>query len=244
MQLNLKQIDNFKQNGYLILRHFIDSEIIGQWRNQFWQQVGGCYQDKSSWAGASSAGNPKLAPELGRLPQIQALVELISGDNFNGGGCGILTRWPNEDSSWRMPQSGHLDGYPGEGCQAVLMIGMTTYLYDVLPKGGGFVFWPGSHQDAHQYFLRYPNQIEGTFRETPEWEGNGWSIFHGPNSESAQEFIAQAGDVILWHGWLMHTGSSNTQPSPRVGLFARWTHRDDAGIRENIPKHLWEYWTI
>ena len=245
MLLNLKQIGDFKRDGFLILRSFIENKIIDQWRKQFWKQVDGCYTDKSSWARASSANNPKLTPELGSLPKIESIMEQVSGYNFKGGGCGILTRWPNKDNnSWVMPVSGHLDGYPGEGCQAVLMIGMTTYLYDVQPRGGSFVFWPGSHIDAHQYFLRHPERIEGTFRDTVEWKENGWSIFYGPNSQPAQEFIAEAGDIIIWHGWLMHTGSSNNQSTPRIGLFARWTHHDDAGVRKNIPKHLWDYWTI
>ena len=124
------------------------------------------------------------------------------------------------------------------------MIGITTYLYDVQSRGGSFVFWPGSHIDAHQYFLRHPERIEGTFRDTVEWKEHGWSIFHGPNSQPAQEFIAEAGDIIIWHGWLMHTGSSNNQSTPRIGLFARWTHHDDAGVRKNIPKHLWDYWVV
>ena len=95
--------------------------------------------------------------------------------------------------------------FPGEGCQAVLMVGLTTYLYDVDPGGGSFTFWPGSHHDAHTYFLQHPDQIEGTFRDLPGWEEQGWSIFCGVNTQPPQEFVGQAGDVILWHGWLTHT---------------------------------------
>ncbi|MEC9258085.1 MAG: hypothetical protein VX541_06295, partial [Candidatus Poribacteria bacterium] len=59
-----------------------------------------------------------------------------------------------------------------------------------------------------------------------------------------QEFIAKAGDVILWHGWLSHSGSANIQESPRIGLFSRWTHKNDADIRKNLPQELWDYWSI
>ena len=45
-----------------------------------------------------------------------------------------------ERERWSMP-GGHLDGYPGEGCQAVLMDWS-----DVLRRGyarRGYVYWPG-----------------------------------------------------------------------------------------------------
>ena len=242
--LDEQQILDFKQNGYLILRDFIDSKIIDQWRCQFWQQVGGSLEDPTSWSQAKQTGPPKLNPQLGGLPDVQSIVFQLGSSDFSGGGCGILTRWPRECEQWQMPQSGHLDGYPGEGCQAVLMVGLTTYLYDVGPGGGSFTFWPGSHHDAHTYFLQHPEQIEGTFRDLPAWEEQGWSIFCGVNTQPPQEFVGQAGDVILWHGWLTHTGSANVRPSPRIGLFARWVHKDDAGVRKNLPQSLWDYWAV
>ena len=93
MLLNLKQIGDFKRDGFLILRSFIENKTIDQWRKQFWKQVGGCYSDKSSWSTASSTNNPKLTPELGSLPKIEAIVEQVGGYNFKGGGCGVLGSW-------------------------------------------------------------------------------------------------------------------------------------------------------
>ncbi len=143
-----------------------------------------------------------------------------------------------------MPDSGHLDGYPGEGCQAVLMLGATTYLHDVASRGGCYVYWPSSHHGAHRYFRAHPDRIEGTFRDTPEWAERGWGIFTDGCDVEPREFVAHAGDVILWHGWLCHSGSKNINPSPRVGLFARWIHRDDAGVRKAIHADPWHYWGV
>ena len=143
-----------------------------------------------------------------------------------------------------MPESGHLDGYPGEGCQAVLMIGATTYLHDVESQGGAYTYWPASHHIAHRYFREHPDQIEGTFRETSDWEERGWGIFSDDSPEPPREFVAKAGDVILWHGWLCHTGSTNVRSSPRIGFFSRWIHEDDAGVRKAIPEDPWHHWAI
>lgn len=243
-QLTENQIYSFKQEGYLVLRDFLNTSLLEAWREQFWKQAGGSLEDKDSWPTGKNIGNLKLTPELGGLPDIKSIVEQLGGGQFNGGGCGVLIRWPQGGREWQMPKTGHLDGYPGEGCQAVLMIGATTYLYDVDSGGGTFVYWPCSHRDAHRYFLDFPDQIEGTFREIPEWDEHNWGIFQRDATKPPQEFIAKAGDVILWHGWLSHSGSANIQESPRIGLFSRWTHKNDADIRKNLPQELWDYWSV
>lgn len=243
-QLAKNQIVSFKQEGYLVLRDFLDTSLLETWREQFWAHADGKLEDKNSWPTEKNIGDLKLTPELGSLPTIKSIVGQLGGEQFNGGGCGILTRWPQEKHEWQMPTTGHLDGYPGEGCQAVLMIGATTYLYDVDSGGGAFVYWPCSHQDAHRYFLEFPDQIEGTFRETPEWKEHNWGIFQRHSTTPPQEFTGKAGDIILWHGWLSHSGSANIQEVPRIGLFSRWTHKNDTGIRKKLPQDLWDYWII
>ena len=109
--LDEQRILDFKQNGYLILRDFIDSKIINQWRCQFWQQVDGSLEDPTSWSQAKQTGPPKLNPQLGSLPDVRSIVFQLGSSDFSGGGCGILTRWPRACEQWQMPQSGHLDGF-------------------------------------------------------------------------------------------------------------------------------------
>ena len=192
-QLTENQIDSFKQEGYLVLRDFLDTSLVEAWREQFWVQAGGSLEDKDSWPVGKNIGNLKLTPELGGLLDVKSIVEQLGGEQFNG---------------------------------------------------GAFVYWPCSHRDAHRYFLDFPDQIEGTFREIPEWDEHNWGIFQGDSTKPPQEFIAKAGDVILWHGWLSHSGSANIQESPRIGLFSRWTHKNDADIRKNLPQELWDYWIV
>ena len=240
--LSDEQVNSFKKDGHLILRGFIDDEIISAWQSQFWDHLGCRINEPGKWPDKVEGFQP--SPLFGSMPELTSIAEQFGGGNFNGGGCGVLTRWPDTDQSWAMPDTGHLDGYPGEGCQAILMMGATTYLHDVESKGGAYIYWPGSHNIAHRYFRKYPDRIEGTFRETPEWENRGWGIFSDDNDESPREFLAKAGDVILWHGWLCHSGSSNISSSPRVGFFARWIHNDDAGIRNSVPEDPWHHWSI
>ena len=240
--LSRQQVADFKNNGHLILRNFIDNHTIGEWQNQFWKHLGCTIHTPEQWP--DKVEGFQTNPIFGDIPELQNIATQFGGGNFTGGGCGVLTRWPESNKNWNLPETGHLDGYPGDGCQAVLMMGATTYLHDVESHGGAYVYWPQSHHIAHEYFRKYPDRIEGTFRETPEWEERGWGIFSDQNKVPAREFIAKAGDVILWHGWLCHTGSTNINRSPRVGLFARWVHSDDAGVRKAIYEDPWHHWSI
>ena len=123
------------------------------------------------------------------------------------------------------------------------MIGATTYLYDVEPHGGGFMFWPDSHHPAHRYFLQHPEQVDGSFRDIDGW---GWHEFREGAPRDPIEFASTAGSVVLWHSYLSHGGSMNVNPAPRCALFARWGHlrRDEKEFRYEIPDDLWKYWAI
>ena len=240
--LSPAQIDAFKTDGHLILPDVIDADLLATWRDQFWSYVGCRPDEPESWP--DQTGGFKPDPLFGDLPQMQAISRQLGGDRFQGGGCGVIVRWPEESRDWTIPETGHIDGYPGEGCQAVLMVGATTYLYDVEEGGGPLIYWSGSHYPTHRYFLKYPDQIEGTFRETQAFEERGWAIFSDSSPHPPRPFTASAGDVILWHGWVSHCGSSNVNDLPRVGLFARWTHKDEPKIKAAIPGDLWHYWAI
>ena len=62
-QLTENQIGFFKQEGYLVLRDFLDTSLLETWREQFWVQAGGSLEDKDSWPASKNIGNLKLTPE-------------------------------------------------------------------------------------------------------------------------------------------------------------------------------------
>ena len=89
--------------------------------------------------------------------------------------------------------------------------------------------WPGSHKSTHAYFCQHPAQVDGSFG-SPEGQaawGNFWSAephasLGGDAARSAAtgvQFAGKKGDVIIWHGWLMHAGSMNVSQTPRLALF-------------------------
>ena len=122
------------------------------------------------------------------------------------------------------------------------MIAATTYAYDVEPGGGAFQYWPGSHHSTHQHFRAHPELIDGQFSLDPAFNWGGRNDFTSIAPHPPREFVAAAGDVIFWHAFLVHTGSANIRPTPRVGIFCRWRHRDQEAIKYEIPQDLWKYW--
>ena len=64
-QLAKNQIVSFKQEGYLVLRDFLDTSLLETWREQFWAQADGKLEDKNSWPTEKNIGDLKLTPELG-----------------------------------------------------------------------------------------------------------------------------------------------------------------------------------
>ena len=124
------------------------------------------------------------------------------------------------------------------------MLGATTYLDDVEDRGGAFTFWPRSHGSVQDFFRDFPEQIDGSFRERDDWEERQWGLFSDLSPHGPQQFVARAGDVILWHCFMCHTGSGNIRRRPRLGVFARWHHEDRESMRYEVPEEMWKYWAI
>lgn len=167
---------------------------------------------------------------------MRGAVHQLGGASFRqlGGGGGALVRWPDvpEGGAWEPPAHGHLDGYgnPEIDWTGGFILKSTTYVEDVPSHGGCFTFWPRSHLAAHRYFSKRPEHVDGSFANDPAWDAAGgfdamWAdgVQQPPQ---ATEFVGQAGDTILWHAGLVHTGSPNAGNRPRIALFAGWAHKD------------------
>ena len=86
-------------------------------------------------------------------------------------------------------------------------------------------YWKGGHRKMHSYFRRNPRDIDGRFMERPEFREEGWSFMYNPEGDDAAgtQHVAKAGDCLLWHGLMPHSGSLNSaSDSPRLALIGRW----------------------
>lgn len=244
--LSPEQINHFKRRGFLILRDVFDEATLDDWRGQLWRKMGSSLETPETWPEDDRSIHryeydpPETA--FWRHPALEAYVEQLGGGRFVYGHGTPKIRWPEPDKAWEMPTTGHIDGYGG-GDWLPLMVGATAYLYDVEPKGGAFTYWPDSHHTAHRYFRQHPSHLDGSFLQA---DGFTWDVFCDNPTTGGTEFTARAGDVLLWHAFLFHNGSLNTQASPRVALIARFDHEDryDPAFRYDVPEDLWTYWAI
>jgi len=238
--LTPEQIAFFQEHGYLILKNLIDAETIDGWRTQIWHYFNSSLETPETWSDDYTIQNFSFSPVFGHLPVMQEIAEQLGGGQFfTGSGGSPIIKWPNPEEVWSMPTDGHIDAYGG--AWSPFMLGATTYLYDIESHGGAFIFWPRSHYSTHKYFRQYPEQIDGSFYDLKDW---GWHVLSDLSPEGPREFIGAAGDVVLWHAFLCHTGSSNVRNVPRFGVFARYAHKQKEAIKYEIPEDLWKYWII
>ena len=92
--------------------------------------------------------------------------------------------------------------------------------------------------------FEHPSHIDGSFTEREDWKERNWGVFSDLSPQGPEQFTAQAGDVIFWHCFLCHTGSTNIRRRPRLGLFSRWHHTDRRQMRYDVSEDLWKYWAI
>ncbi|MCX5662949.1 MAG: hypothetical protein NTW19_24965 [Planctomycetota bacterium] len=239
------QIAFFKHHGYLILSGAVAPAVIDVWRESFWEAVDAKADDPESWRKRPGLkAEYKLRHEeagLNRQPAVAEAVEQLGGGWFVGDAGPPLVHWPAGCDAWTPTRLGHVDGYP-PSFWFPFMMAATAYAYDVEPMGGAFTYWPESHHSTHRRFLANPGMIDGKWAREPGFDWTGPDNFTDLAPHPPREFTARAGDVILWHAFLVHSGSMNIRNSPRVGFFSRFWHRDQEAIKYDVPKDLWKYW--
>eukprot|EP01048_Picozoa_sp_COSAG05_P027660 COSAG05_NODE_8177_length_729_cov_0.741270_2_plen_186_part_01 len=175
----------------------------------------------------------------------------------------MIPTWPaaEEESGsaidWKPGTGVHLDNYGPHGWTGGFNcgFGLVALLNDTPERAGCFTYWKGSHHSTHTFFSKYPEQIDGSFTTKPDWD-TFWgepphsSLGGRPESHPGEQFTGQAGDVCVWHGWLMHCGSMNVAAFPRLALFGSFRHREmhmpDSPVRPpnfepaDSPKRLQE----
>lgn len=273
--LSPDQIARFKADGTLVLPGFIPQSQLEEWQRLFWQSTRASPSDPASWPGEGHVA-PGAVPVNWGIPGVylsdwepmDRVVEQLLGPGMARKGLrppnpkfgetqanketdNLQVTWPQPaGTAWEPPAGGHIEGGSGmkDGWKGGFMLGAITYLEDVQPSGGGFYYWPRSHLAAHSFFKSRPECINPNAHPHPFNDSESLDR-HAPTGYSGQprEWTAKAGDTILWHYWTMHNGSMNLSPTPRLGLFARWYHRDYESMKHDMggirsDGDLWKHW--
>ena len=66
--LTAKQVEFFQENGYLILKNLINSDVINGWREQIWKHFNSSLETPETWP------NNYVVENFGFSPQFWAIA--------------------------------------------------------------------------------------------------------------------------------------------------------------------------
>ena len=104
----------------------------------------------------------------------------------------MIPTWPAaQPTTWEPGTGAHLDNYGPNGWTGGLNHGfvVTAYLQDIDERGGCFTYWPGSHYSVHEYFRKYPSQVDGSFGHSAGSET--WKQFWANDPHASRGGVAE-----------------------------------------------------
>lgn len=126
------------------------------------------------------------------------------------------------------PPQGHCDRHK-------FQVGVVLYLSEVLPDGGGFTVWPGSHYEI----ARHHRTLGGEDR-LPTYEA---ALAEVERSTQPVEVTGAAGTVVFWHQRLVHTAGINTQPTVRHATLCDFKNAAFLSAADAAATDLWSTWS-
>lgn len=218
---------HFIEHGYVKVPGLLPPDLVATTKANLLAAMGIDESDPGTWA-----GKPGLSPEepvrettyAARTDAFEAVVEDLVGPDFLRGICyspylewnhktPVMTRgyipvlsFPQPGPPEFVPPGGfHIDGgesirvWPGINFLAVM-----AYLSDTKPYGGATVVHPGSHRQVFEHWLA--TDCAGAPAPPP--------LDYAP----AIPLEASAGDVVLMHYLMVHSGSTNRDSHIRIGM--------------------------
>lgn len=89
------------------------------------------------------------------------------------------------------------------------LIGMWLACEEIHPESGPLVYYPGSHKmGMWEGFKNYPQTQLRTCTKPENEAYHKWTQTEAEKHYPRKEFIAKKGQVLLWHGGLVHGGSA------------------------------------
>ena len=231
MQLTPEQIREFYDRGYVKIPGAISKAMVDTARQAVNHSIGTLGpngEDMSKHRAAQFCrdlnGAPVIMDLFNASPVISLAESLMGEGNLQKPirGAQVAPRFPTVIGEVPPEPRGHLDGM-GTGTngmpKGVYRRGFTAfaviYLADVPePYSGNFTVWPQSHRFFENYFKR--EGLETLSNGTPRID-----LPEGPDMVTGN-----AGDLIIAHHQMIHTGGPNASPNIRYAAIARLRHID------------------
>jgi len=105
------------------------------------------------------------------------------------------------------------------------------YLMDIPePNSGNFTVWPKSHRAFEAHFKKHGHEVLTQRELRPELP------------EPPIMVTGKAGDLVLAHHAMYHTGGPNSSPNVRLATIARLKHKDCDELGKDAYLDIWREW--
>lgn len=212
-------------NGILVFPELIDPDLITAYCDRFEERG-----DIEGWG----AGTPYMTEKTIRdiclsqdlYPKLDHILGEPVGLNLN------LTGWISTERDW------HQDTYLNPPQVGDYYVACWIALEDIHPDSGPFEYVEGSHtwpvitRDMVMEKLTAQEQVDPDWpRLTESIVTPTWVAEIDNRGAEVKQFLAKAGDVLAWHGKIVHRGSRPKVPGlERKALIAHYSglnHRPD-----------------
>ena len=161
----------------------------------------------------------------------------------NEGARGIYGTLPYGNKE-KEPDFCHTDGHP-------FNLGLVGLIDEVLPKGGAFKVWPGSHKRLYPTFqMQYDQPRIAYYAHLPSFKGIIQSKMYEEEIKKVMEDTKPVdcygleGDVIFWHHRLAHMAGHNYSNKVRLAVLGDYIKKDLDENRSKPPQeNMWQDWS-
>ena len=235
----------FVENGYLIRHNMLSEGQIQGAVDTLWRYIEADRDDPQTWVDAGPRSpdcwdHPAIRATLYET-DLFAMCRELAGDLSDDADPSTILVYPSGSDEWAIKLP-HLDGYnKSEQATVGFTIGVTVYLSDVAPRGGGFTLWPGSHKTVAEFFKSH--SLLGFNMHHPGGivERDMSRIF---DLNEPVELVGRAGTACIWHGYMVHSGTSNCSDQIRMALVSRMSTKNWDLLQFETPDDMWEYWEV
>jgi hypothetical protein len=242
VMLNKNQVEEFKQNGILIIRDFFSAAEIEHWNNEALAFYNYPVSAEDWRLALIKYGKNNFHFTKDPSPDSYSKMKLLYAClNKNIAWIGeneIEFVSPQPDAEWLGPRLPHLDFPVYDSIRT--LVNCVFYLSDVPVFGGPFMYWPKSHIVSWDYFKENP---EDYMAQGDIGQDEVFIRIKKRIAEEAIQFAGKAGDLLIWHSLILHSGSINKSLSARKAVFGRWGER----LKENekhfdFDRDIWSGW--
>lgn len=224
---------DWQRDGFVIIPGMLPDPLIDAYCNAF----------DGGWGIGTPYMQSRELRDLACLPELAEVLEELIGEPM---GLHLnLTWWRSTEREW------HSDVYLSPPEVGGYYVAVWQALADIHPDSGPFEYIPGSHRWPA---LRRSKVLAalGEDGSDPDWPWRSEQLL-SPLVEAEMErtglrperFLANRGEVLVWHSRLWHRGSrANVPGMERRALISHYSglgagHRDDMPLRERHGRGGW-----